>query len=127
MELLNLLIQNLGVNAEQAKGGAGLIFQQARDTLGDGDFGKIAAEIPGISDLLNAAPKSSGLGGAIASMTSGFGGGLEKLGGLAGLAGGFSKLGLESDMIGKFIPIVLTYVQSKGGETIKNLLAGALK
>jgi hypothetical protein len=30
-------------------------------------------------------------------------------------------------MIGKFIPVILSLVQSKGGDAVKNLLAGALK
>jgi len=29
--------------------------------------------------------------------------------------------------VGKFIPVLLSFVQSKGGDSVKNLLAGALK
>jgi len=49
------------------------------------------------------------------------------LGNLASLAGGFSKLGLDSGMIGKFIPIILSFAQSKGGDVVKKLLEKALK
>jgi hypothetical protein len=35
--------------------------------------------------------------------------------------------GLGSDMIGKFVPIVLQFVESQGGATAKNLLAGVLQ
>jgi hypothetical protein len=52
-----------------------------------------------------------------------FGGGS----GLAGLAGGFSKLGLDSGMIGKFLPIILSFVQSKGGGGVKTILEKVLK
>ena len=30
-------------------------------------------------------------------------------------------------MVGKFLPVILSFVQSKGGDQVKNLLAGALK
>ena len=46
---------------------------------------------------------------------------------IAELAGSFAKLGLSSDMVGKFIPIVLDYAQTKGGDEIANLLKMALQ
>jgi hypothetical protein len=49
------------------------------------------------------------------------------LGGLSSLAGAFSQLGLGSDMIGKFVAIMLQFVESQGGATTKNLLAGVLQ
>jgi hypothetical protein len=127
MELLNILVQNLGVNEEQAKGGAGLLFKMAKEKLGDADFGQVADAVPGVDEMMNAAPESGGLAKAVGSLTSGFGGKLGQLGSLASLAGGFSKLGLDKEMIGKFIPNILSFVQSKGGDTVKNLLAGVLK
>jgi hypothetical protein len=45
---------------------------------------------------------------------------------MAGLAESFSKLGLSSDMVNQFLPIVLDFVQSKGGDALKNLLQSAL-
>ena len=127
MEILNVLTEQLGITEEQAKGGAGAIFSIAKEKLGDGDFSKIAEVIPGMDDLLGAAPESGGVAGAIGGLASKFGGGAEKLGDLASLAGGFKGLGLDSDMVGKFIPIILSFVQSKGGDSIKSLLAGVLK
>ncbi len=126
MELVNLLTQTLGVNESQAKGGAGLLFGMAKEKLG-GDFGQVEAAVPGMQDLLSAAPGSGGLGGALGGLAQAVGGGAGKLGGLATLAGGFSKLGLDTGMAGKFIPVILSFVQSKGGDSVKNLLAGALK
>lgn len=126
MELLNLLMQNLGVSEEQAKGGAGMLFTMAKGKLGAEDFGKVASAVPGIDDLLKSAPQG-GVGGALSGITSALGGGAGKLGDLASLAGGFSKLGLSSEMVGKFIPIILSFVQSKGGDTVRNLLGGVLK
>jgi hypothetical protein len=86
-----------------------LLFKLAKEKLGGGDFGKVAAAVPGIDSLIGAAPT----------------GGI--LGGLASLAGGFSKLGLDAGMIGKFVPIILSFVQSKGGDAVKGILEKVLK
>jgi hypothetical protein len=127
MELIDQLVKNLGVSEEAAKGGSGLIFNMAKEKLGAGDFGKVASALPGITDLMKSAPASGGVLGGIGKLASGFGGGAGQLGNLASLAGGFSKLGLDSGMIGKFIPIILTFAQSKGGDVVKSLLQKALK
>ena len=127
MELIDQLVKNLGVSEDAAKGGSGLIFKMAKDKLGSGDFGKVASALPGIGDLMKSAPESSGVLGGLGKLASGLGGGAGQLGNLASLAGGFSKLGLDSGMIGKFIPIILAFAQSKGGDVVKSLLQKALK
>ena len=127
MEILSMLTEQLGVTEKQAKGGAGAIFNLAKEKLGDADFGKVAEAVPGMEELLGAAPASGGLAGVVGGLASKLGGGAGKLGGLASLAGGFKNLGLDSGMVGKFIPIILSFVQSKGGDSIKSLLAGVLK
>ncbi len=138
MELIQQLVSSLGVNENQAKGGAGLLFNLAKEKLGAGDFQQIADKIPGISNLLGAAPEPStaasaggglmdALGGAAAALgAGGLGDKMEGLGNLANLASGFSQLGLSSDMIGKFVPIVLSFVQNQGGDSVKGLLEKAL-
>lgn len=134
MELIQQLVSSLGVNEDQAKGGAGLLFNLAKDKLGAGDFQQLTDKIPGVSDLLGAAPAPStgasaggGMMGALGGVASSLGaGGLgDKMGGLgdlASLASGFSQLGLSSDMVGKFVPVVLSFVQSQGGDSMKGLL-----
>jgi len=138
MELIQQLVSSLGVNEDQAKGGAGLLFNLAKEKLGAGDFQQIADKIPGVSELLGAAPQPStsasagggmmgALGGAAAALgAGGLGDKLGGLGDLAGLASGFSQLGLSSDMVGKFAPIVLSFVQNQGGDGIKSLLEKVL-
>ena len=127
MEILSMLTEQLGVTEDQAKGGAGAIFNLAKEKLGDADFGKVAEAVPGMEELLGAAPASGGLAGVVGGLASKLGGGAGKLGSLASLAGGFKDLGMDSGMVGKFIPIILSFVQSKGGDSIKNILAGVLK
>lgn len=131
MELIQQLTQGLGVEESQAKGGAGLIFKMAKEQLGDGEFAQVANAIPGIGNLIGEAPaEEKGLAGAIgglAGMAGALGGGGGQLANMAALAGGFSKLGLSPAMATKFIPIILSFTQSKGGDGIKDILAGVLK
>jgi hypothetical protein len=126
MELIELLTKNLGVGEDQAKGGAGLLFNLAKEKLGDADFSQLAQHVPGINELIGSAPKSGGLGAALGGLASSLGGGASKLGNIANLAGGFSDLGLDSSMLGKFIPIILSFVQEKGGSGVKKLLGDVL-
>lgn len=125
MELIDLLTKNLGVNETQAKGGTGLLFKLAKDKLGGSDFSKVAAAVPDVDKLIKAAP-STGDGG-LGKIFSIFGGKKSGVGGLASLAGGFSKLGLGSNMISKFVPVILSFVQGKGGGEAKSLLEKVLK
>jgi hypothetical protein len=125
MELIEQLTNSLGIDEAQAKGGAGLIFRLVKDQLGKSEFSQVADQVPGIDGLIDAAPEG-GLGSALSGIASGFGGGAGKLAGLGSLAGGFSKLGLDSDMIARFAPIVLSFIQSKGGDEVKALVQKVL-
>ena len=131
MALIQQLVSNLGINEEQAKGGAGLLFNLAKDKLGSGDFQQLTAAIPEINNFLKAAPDfGGGLMGALGSAAStfgGLGGKMEALTNLSQLAGGFSQLGLSADMVGKFIPIVLSFVQQQGGDSLRGLLEHVFK
>jgi hypothetical protein len=126
-DLIQQLVAQLGVQESQAKGGAGLLFKLAQDSLG-GDFSKIASALPGVSELIGSVPDS---GGGLAGLAGGL---LGKLGGehakgladLAGLAGGFSELKLDSSMIAQFIPVIISFAKSQGGGEIADLLAKAL-
>ena len=44
-ELIQQLVSQLGVQPDQAQGGAGLLFKLAQDRLG-GDFGTLSAALP---------------------------------------------------------------------------------
>ena len=129
MDLIQQLTQNLKVDETQAKGGAGLIFKMAREQLGDGDFARVANAVPGISSLIGESPSGGkGIAGAIGGLAGAMGGGSGgQLSNMAALAGGFSQLGLNPGMASKFIPIILSFTQSQGGEGVKNILAGVLK
>ncbi len=127
-ELLGMLTSQLGVKEEQASGGAGLLFKMAQEKLG-GDFSQVASALPGVMDLISAAPASnaggSGLMGMAGSAMSALGVGGD-LGDLAKMAGAFESLGLDMDTVMKFAPIVMSYAQSEGGEAVVALLKKAI-
>ncbi len=123
-ELISQLVSQLGIQEGQAKGGAGLLLKLAKDKLG-GDFGKVAEAIPGAQELVGAAPVAGGAAKLLGGLAGALGGG--RAADLASLAGGFSQLKLSPDLIGKFVPIILSFVQSKGGAEIVKLLGSVLK
>ncbi|MEO1429885.1 MAG: DUF2780 domain-containing protein [Cyanobacteria bacterium J06632_19] len=132
MELVEQLVSNLGVQESQAKGGAGLILKLAQDKLGGDEFAQLASVIPGSDVLLGSAPSQDsggGMMGALGGMAAGMMGGGQgaALGSLMSLAGGFSQLGMNGDMVTKFFPIVLSFVQQKGGADIAGILSKALQ
>ena len=124
MGLVDLLSSQLGVSKDQAEGGAGSIFQLAKQNLSVKDFSSIAKAVPGIDQMMGAAPKVEGSSSTLGGISSMIGS--NKLGGMAGLTSSFEKLGLNGDMVSKFTPIILDYVKNKGGEHAMNLLKGAL-
>ena len=127
MELVQQLVQGLNIKEEQAKGGAGLIFKMAQEKLEDGEFAKVASAVPGVTSLIGAAPQGgAGLAGAIGGLAGAMGGG-GRVANIAALAGGFGQLGLNPGMATQFVPIILSFVQNKGGDGVKNILAGVLK
>jgi hypothetical protein len=127
MELIDTLISELDIPRNQAEGGAGLIFKLAKEKLSQAEYSKVAAAAPEADSLISSAPSSGGALGELGGLLSGMGGGASSLGSMASLAGGFSKLGLSEGTMGKFLPIVLNFLQSKGGASIKDLLAGVFK
>ena len=154
MELIDSLVKELGVNKQQAEGGTGAIFELEQQQLAGGDFAKFTSAIPELGKLMKTAPEAKigggglldalgGLGGGSGKTAAGGGGGLldlagklastaggdsqlGQLGKLAQLAGVFEKLGLDPEMVMKFLPIILAFVQKKGGNSLGDLLQGAL-
>ncbi|MDD5647713.1 MAG: DUF2780 domain-containing protein [Dehalococcoidia bacterium] len=156
MELVDLLVKNLGVDKDQAEGGAGTIFKMAREQMGSDDFSKLTNAIPEIGKLAKSVPGAEGAGGGVGGLMDAFGGltggggktsagvgglmdmvgklasatggdsQLGQLGKLAQLAGAFEKLGIDPGMVAKFLPIILSFVQKKGGSDLVDLLQGAL-
>jgi len=121
--LVQTLTSNLGVTEAQASGGAGAIFNYAKSALPTEDYAKVEKAVPEAAELIKQAPAAD-------STKSAVGGALGKAGGtaagLAGLGSSFEKLGLNSDMVGKFVPVVVGYVDKKGGSEVGSLLRNVL-
>lgn len=126
--LVNVLVQQLGITPAQATGGAGSIFSMAQQSMSPTSFGQVSNAVPGMSQLLAAAPalggSTSGAGGLMGSAASALGG--SSLGNMAALASSFQSLGMGSGMMNQFIPVILQYVQGTGGSSTMGLLQSAL-
>jgi len=120
--LVQTLSKQLNVSEDQAAGGAGAIFQYAKGALPGDDYGKVEKAVPEAAELAKKAPpadSSSAVGGMLGKTGS-------SAAGLAGLTSSFEKLGLSSDMVGKFTPIVVNYVDQKGGAQVGDLMRSVL-
>jgi hypothetical protein len=126
MSLLAQLTDRLGVTEEQARGGAGAIFDYARQKLSPGDFSQVTDALPGVDSLVDSAPQSSALTNKLGSSVSSLGGQSGSAAGLASLTDSFAKLGLNDKMVNEYVTVILDYAKSEGGETVMNLLKGAL-
>ena len=129
--LTGLLMQQLGVTQSQAEGGAGAIFQLAKSKMEGAAFQELSNSVPGMQGLLAAAPITQSVGG---TSLGGMAGNLESLAGhsggaignVVGLASSFQQLGLSPDMVQKFVPLVVQYVQGNGGTAVASVLQSAL-
>jgi hypothetical protein len=124
--LVQLLSKNLGVTEKQATGGAGSIFNVAKQKLSADDFAQVAKAVPGIDKMMATAPKSEGVTGMLGGASSLLGGSAPSVDKAASLSGSFSQLGMNAGMVNKFTPIILDYVKSKGGEQTMKILQSAL-
>jgi len=111
-DLDSVLGKQLGLTADQSKGGIGAIFGLAKEKLSSNDFDKIAHAVPGTSGYVKKA-KKMGL--------------LDKpVGGKDGLMAAFSKLGIPPDKASQMVPMVTDLVGKMGGDQVKTLLASVL-
>jgi len=122
-DLVNQLVGKLGVSQDQALGGLGSIFSAVKDNTDESNFGMFKDALPNLDKYLDAVPKQDSLLGGVGSM---LGGDAKKLAGMAMLQKSFKKLGLDEDTLSKYLPIVVAYVQEKGGDKLKNIFNKSL-
>lgn len=118
MVLMNILMGQLGINQLQAMGGAGALFQVAQQRMQPADFNRLSAAVPGMDQYLAAAPRINGNAGYQQSGA---------LGGLMSVANSFQQLGMGPEMVGRFVPVMLNYVQQQGGAGTMSSLQNALQ
>jgi len=128
--LVDILVQQMGVTPQQATGGAGAIFSTAKQGMSQAAFSQVAQAVPEMNQYLAAAPSqippTSGTASLLGMAGNALGGSGGTLGNMASLAGSFQSLGLNPGMVNQFIPIILQYVQTQGGGSTMGLLQGAL-
>ncbi|WP_295625737.1 DUF2780 domain-containing protein [uncultured Nitrosomonas sp.] len=121
--LVDILTHRLGVSQQQALGGAGAIFQMAQGNMDPQAFTALSRSIPGMDNMLSAAPAMSNLSGNLSSL---MGDSNNTLGNATALAASFQQLNLSPDMVGQFIPVITSYVSNASGPAAATLLQSAL-
>jgi hypothetical protein len=120
-DMVKEIMKKADVTEDQAKGGTGALFEMAKEELSADDFGKISDVVPGMDDLLGSVPslgsnKTSMLGNAAKTLT-----------GMPKVQAVFDKLGISQEKVALFTPVVVNYVEDKGGKALGDLLGKVFK
>ena len=119
--LIESIMSETGVNKEQAMGGAGALFEMAEGKMNAGDFKDVANAVPDMQGYLDAVPSlSSGNTSLLSSAAT-------TLTGMPKVQAQFDKLGIGADKVAFFTPVIVNYVEKKGGKLLGGKLLNALK
>jgi len=124
--LAELLVQRTGVTGAQAQGGAGALFQIAKQAMPADSFAQLEQSVPGMQGMLGAAPAPSqqgGLAGQLGAIAGTSGG---TAGNLLSVVSAFQQQGMSPAMVQQFIPVVIDYVKAHGNDALVNTLSAAL-
>ena len=135
MELVRQLVSQLGVTNEQAAAGAGALLGVAEKRLPPEEFRQISRLVPELDDLLKAGSKAGGSKAqpsGLAAALLGFLGMLGllnkekvgRLGQILALVTFFKKLGLKKEHVQKFIQVIVSFLNSKGGGDLAGDILG---
>ena len=119
-DLVKLLTTDLDITKDQAKGGAGALFNYAKEGLSEKEFDQVSDVVPDMPGYLDAIPA---LGGKSTGM---LGKATQTLVGMPAVTAAFEKLGLSPDMVGLMTPLLVNYVDKKGGDAVSGMLQKAL-
>jgi hypothetical protein len=120
-DLVKQLMEKADVSEDQAMGGAGALFGMAKEELSADDFGKISDVVPNMGGLLDAVPS---LG---SNKTSMLGSAAKQLTGMPKVQAVFDKLGISKEKVALFTPVIVNYVEEKGGKVLGDLLGKVFK
>tara|TARA_R110000744_G_scaffold2188_8_gene8620 strand:- start:7655 stop:8218 length:564 start_codon:yes stop_codon:yes gene_type:complete len=128
--LVDMLTSSLDVNADQAAGGMGAIFNYVKDNVSTEQFSQLANSVPGVEGLVSQMPDISKLG---SDSSAGLGGLLEKasqysdsLKSINDVKKQFEALGLKPEMISSFISTAQSYLDTEQGQQAKQVLTDGL-
>ena len=127
LSLLPMLTSQLGVTESQASGGTGALLQVAQGSLNAGQFSSLSQYIPDTDVLLAAAP-------AITGQSNSTVGGLLSMAGeyndtarvMSQVSSQFEALGLDPAMIGQYITVTQSFLQSSSGQTAVDLFSKSM-
>jgi hypothetical protein len=114
-DLANQLATETGVTGEQAHKGLGALLSFLKEQLGDENFQKLEAAIPGAASMISSfeAAQGTSQGGlfeTVAALAGKLFGG--KAGGGAELLAALSKLGFQPGQIEAFLPKALEFLKN---------------
>lgn len=122
--MVGQLLENLDVDQKQAEGGLGSIFNYAKENMSGDKFSQLSDTLPGLGDLLNAAPDVSEMAGE-----GGLGGLMDKaaeyndsLKAINEVKKQFEALGLKPEMIMQYVKQAQAYLDTDEGQKAKQLL-----
>jgi hypothetical protein len=127
-DMVSSVTDSLGVTESQATGGLGSLFNYAKGNISTEQFGQLSSALPGIGDLLKAAPDVSkmasegGLGGLMDKATNYS----DSLKAINDVKKQFEALGLDPEMISQFIGKAKEYLDTEEGKQAKELLSKGL-
>lgn len=122
--MLEQLGGQLQITPEQALGGAAALFGLARNNLPADQFAQLDQAVPGVGMLTD--PNTQGLLSSIGGLLGQQAGGMGGLGGAPGVLAGqqmnsmadvnqaFGSLGMDSGLIGRFAPLILSFLGQQG-------------
>jgi hypothetical protein len=127
-DMVSSVTDSLGVTQTQATGGLGSLFNYAKDNISSEQFSQLSAALPGVGDLIKAAPDVSKM-----ASEGGFGGLMDKaasyndsLKAINDVKKQFEALGLDPEMITQFIGKTREYLDTEEGKQAKELLTQGL-
>lgn len=128
--LIGMLTSSLNVNATQASGGMGAIFNYVKNNVSTEQFSQHAKSLPGVGGLVNKMPDISKLS---SGSSEGLGGLLDEAFKLSGslksiddVKKQFEALGLKPEMISDFVSSAQKYLDTEQGQQAKQVLTAGL-
>ena len=119
-DLIGMLTKEMGIFQSQAEGGAGALFGLAKEGMSAPDFSSLSKVVPDMGGLLGAVPSLTG------GKTSFLGKAAKSLTGMPAVTAAFEKLGLSQTHVALMTPLLVGYVEDKGGKALSGLFSKAI-
>lgn len=136
MDLIGTVTSSLGIDPRSAEGAVGSVLKLLKQNAPADAFGEVEAKVPEASQWMQkaASPEGGGggglgdlLGSAAGALGGALGGSLGQAAGpLGGLVASLSKAGVGGDALGKLLPLVMQFLQSRVGAGVVEKLVAAV-